>query len=72
MEKLVASSKGNSKKQLAQVLKTKQDDEEELEEYIKEGRKYLDSLNEKVESLQKMKKGLEEGKTIAEINAAIG
>jgi hypothetical protein len=50
------------------VLKTKVESENELEEYIKEGNKYLKTLDEKVDALKDLQKGLEEGKSIAEIN----
>jgi hypothetical protein len=68
MKKLIDQSKGSSKKQLTNVLKTKEDDFNDLEEYITEGRKYLKTLDEKVEALRSLQKGLEEGKSIAEIN----
>lgn len=68
MKKLISDSKGSSKKQLTSVLKTKEQDYSELEEYIAEGRKYLKALDEKVEALRSLQKGLESGKSIAEIN----
>ena len=59
MKALVQTSKGSSKKQLAKVLKEKETNDEELDEYIVEGRKYLKTLDDKVDALKNLQKGLE-------------
>lgn len=50
MKALILTQKGSSKKQLQKVLKTKEDDDkdQDLEDFLKEGRSYLKSLDEKV------------------------
>lgn len=68
MKTLILTQKGSAKKQLQKVLKDKTEDDQELEDYVKEGRGYLKELDDKVAALQAMQKGLEQGKTIAQID----
>lgn len=52
-------------------MQTKEESDNELEDYISEGQKYLKTLDEKVAALETLKKGLEEGKSVAEIDHSI-
>lgn len=67
MKKLIKTQKGSAKKQLTNVLKGKTEEEEEMESYVTEGQKYLKTLDDKVQELQNIAKGIEQNKSIAEI-----
>ena len=69
MKQLVQTQKGSSKKQLQQLLKQKEADGDEMEAYIKEGRQYLKTLEDKVQDLRNLESGLKAGKSVAEINS---
>ena len=56
MQNLIKTMKGSSKKQLQQVLSTKQKSESELSDYLKEGQSYLKTIDSKL--------GLDGDKTI--------